>query len=93
MSPFTQHGRALQHDHNDGKLPILDLTCSMDNEGIIRFKHYEKPTANKSVLSAKSALPLDKSGISISMYVYDGSGTVHQRCHGRKRGNFSKTML
>ena len=31
---------------------------SVDSEGIIRFQHYEKPMANKQVLSAKSALPI-----------------------------------
>ena len=58
VHPMIQMEEDYPSNHTDGKLPILDLACSMDDEGIIRFEHYEKPTANKSILSAKSALPM-----------------------------------
>ena len=41
----------------EGKIPILDLKCWLDEEGIIRFEHYEKLMASKLLLSANSALP------------------------------------
>ena len=39
----------------DGRLPILDLKVWTDEEGRIRYTHYEKPMATKSILHTKSA--------------------------------------
>ena len=47
-------------NHSDGKLPILDLKCSMNSEMMIKFEHYEKPLASRLVLSAQSALPMQQ---------------------------------
>ena len=58
VHPMIQMEEDYQSNHADGKLPILDLNCSMNGEGLIKFEHFEKPTANKLVLSAQSALPM-----------------------------------
>jgi hypothetical protein len=58
IHPMIQMEEDYPSNHTDGKMPILDLECWMENDGIIRFQHYEKPMANKQVLSAKSALPM-----------------------------------
>ena len=39
----------------DKKLPILDMKVWMNEDGNILFEHYEKPTASKNILHAKSA--------------------------------------
>ena len=39
----------------DGRLPILDMKVWTDGEGCIRYTHYEKPMATKSILHTKSA--------------------------------------
>ena len=41
--------------NSDKKLPILDMKVWMNEDGNILFEHYEKPTASKSILHAKSA--------------------------------------
>ena len=41
--------------NNDNKMAILDMKVWLNNEGIVMFQHYEKPTASKSILHAKSA--------------------------------------
>ena len=70
VHPMIQMEEDCPSNHNDGKMPILDLECWMDDEGIVRFQHYEKPMANKQVLSAKSALPIkQKRNIHINEYV------------------------
>ena len=59
VHPMIQMEEDYPSNHTDGKMPILDLECWMDDEEeIVRFQHYEKPMANKQVLSAKSALPI-----------------------------------
>ena len=35
VHPMIQMEEDYPSNHSDGKLPILDLACSMDNEGII----------------------------------------------------------
>ena len=58
VHPLIQMEEDYPSNYSDGKPPILDLNCSMNNEGLIQFEHFEKPTANKMVLSAQSALPM-----------------------------------
>ena len=58
VHPMIQMEEDFPSNHVDGKLPILDLKCSMDDETLIQFEHYEKPTASRLVLSAQSALPM-----------------------------------
>ena len=58
VHPMIQMEEDYLSNHGDGKIPFLDLACSMDNERKIRFKHLENPTVNKSILSAKLALPM-----------------------------------
>ena len=56
VHPMIQMEEDFPSNHSEGKLPILDLKCSI--EMIVKFEHYEKPTASKLVLSAKSVLPM-----------------------------------
>ena len=58
VHPMIQMEEDYPSNHSDGKLPILDLKCSIDDEMLVKFEHYEKPTASKLVLSARSALPM-----------------------------------
>ena len=44
----------------DGKIPILDLKCWIDSQGLVKFQHYEKPMSSKLVLPAESALPMSQ---------------------------------
>ena len=44
-------------NHDGGKILLLCLECWMEDDGQIRFQHYEKPMASKLVLAATSALP------------------------------------
>ena len=38
----------------DKKLPILDMKVWMDNDGNIKYQHYEKPVASKALVSERS---------------------------------------
>ena len=40
--------------HSDGKIPILDMKVLMDEDGQIKYQHYEKPVASKKVVSERS---------------------------------------
>ena len=42
-------------NHSDGKLPILDMKCWIDNDGNAMYQHYEKPVSTKLVISSRSA--------------------------------------
>ena len=39
----------------NNKMAILDMEVWMENDGNIMFQHYEKPTASKTIMHAKSA--------------------------------------
>ena len=56
VHPMIQMEEDFPSNHSEGKLPILDLKCSI--EIIVKFEHFEKPTASKLVLPAQSALPM-----------------------------------
>ena len=58
IHPMIQMEEDFPSNHEDYKIPILDLKCWMDEDGIIRFQHYEKPMASKLILSANSFLPM-----------------------------------
>ena len=58
IHPMIQMEEDFPSNHEDDKIPILDLECWMDEAGTIRFQHYEKPMASKLILSANSALPM-----------------------------------
>ena len=60
IHPMIQMEEDYPSNHSDGKLPILDLKCSMNSEMMIKFEHYEKPLASRLVLSAQSALPMQQ---------------------------------
>ena len=42
-------------NHDDLKLPILDMKCWVDSEGFAQYMHYEKPVSSKLVISERSA--------------------------------------
>ena len=42
-------------NHDDLKLPILDMKCWLDSEGFAQYMHYEKPVSSKLVISERSA--------------------------------------
>ena len=46
--------------YNDGKLPILDLKVWVGGDGLVWYEHFEKPTASRVVLPARSALPMNQ---------------------------------
>jgi hypothetical protein len=56
VHPMIQMEEDYPSNHSNGKLPILDLKCSIDSEIMVKFEHFEKPTADKLVLDAWSAL-------------------------------------
>ena len=39
----------------DKKLPILDMKCWIDEEGMAQYMHYEKVVASKQIIPARSA--------------------------------------
>ena len=45
----------LPEKHSDEKLPILDMACWMDKQGMTRYIHYEKKVSNKELIPARSA--------------------------------------
>ena len=58
VHPMIQMEEDYPSNQSDGKLPILDLKCSIDSKMMVKFEHFEKPTASKLVLDARSALPM-----------------------------------
>ena len=42
--------------HSDGKIPILDMKVLMDEDGQIKYQHYEKPVASKLFLKGQAIL-------------------------------------
>ena len=42
-------------NHNDEKLPILDMKVWLDTDGDAVYQHYEKPVSSKLVISSRSA--------------------------------------
>ena len=45
----------LPEKHSDEKLPILDMACWIDKQGMTRYMHYEKAVSNKDLIPARSA--------------------------------------
>ena len=45
-------------NHNDGKLPMLDVKVWIENNKEIFYQFYEKPTKNRYIISKDSAIPL-----------------------------------
>ena len=41
--------------YEDKKLPILDMKCWIDEEGVAQYMHYEKEVASKQIIPARSA--------------------------------------
>ena len=42
-------------NHQDKKIPILDMKCWLDENGRAYYQHYEKPVSTKLVISSRSA--------------------------------------
>ena len=53
MITFTQD---IPNNYDDKKLPVLDLKVHVDAQGFLIHEFYEKPTKNKRVILASSAL-------------------------------------
>ena len=43
-------------NHENQKMPVLDVQVCLDNQGLLLFEFYEKPTKNPHVILASSAL-------------------------------------
>ena len=42
-------------NHEDRKIPILDMKCWIDGNGNAVYQHYEKPVSTKMIISSRSA--------------------------------------
>ena len=55
----VQDGIVMEEDspnkHDEKKVPILDMSVWMNDDGYIMYQHYEKVVASRQVLNAKSA--------------------------------------
>ena len=70
-------------NNDDKKMPILDMKVWMSTEGDILFQHYEKPTASKNIMHARSALSVScRSSVHTQEYS-GGCSTVHHSLIGR----------
>ena len=55
----VQPGIIMEEDHPsqhpDGKMPILDMSVSINEEGFIVYQHFEKPVSSKKIMNVNSA--------------------------------------
>ena len=55
----VQPGIIMEEDHpsqhTDGKMPILDMKVSINEEGFIVYQHFEKPVSSKKIMNVNSA--------------------------------------
>ena len=42
-------------NHDDKKIPMLDMKCWLDENGNAVYQHYEKPVSTKMIISSRSA--------------------------------------
>ena len=72
IHPMIQLDEDHQHNHQDGKLPILDLKVwvSEDKSGNqrLRWQYYRKPMANWLLLPAESAMSLVTKRTTLTQY-------------------------
>ena len=47
-------------NHDDGKVPMLDVKAWINNDNNVFYEFYEKPTKNRLVISKTSAMPVKK---------------------------------
>ena len=45
----------LPENFSSKKLPILDMKCWIDEEGVAQYMHYEKDVASKQIIPERSA--------------------------------------
>ena len=56
VHPMLKFEEDFPSNHEDGRIPILDLKCWMDDNKKVWYEHYEKPVATTKVLHSQSAL-------------------------------------
>ena len=65
-------------NHDDGKVPMLDVKVWLESNKEIFYQFYEKPTKNRYVISKDSAMPISKKIDTLSQEVF-------RRLHNTKK--------